>query len=170
MAAHAHAPNNGSSQSATSPRPAQGSFFMQSLRMLAAAFATAALCSFAQPASASQGTNFSDQWWNPSESGWGASLLQQYDTLFVDLFVYASDGRPQWYTAAIYHQAQSGRSLFTGDLYVAAGPWFGAFWNPAAFTARKVGTMQFGASSTDFATLTYSVDGIVVSKAVQRQL
>jgi len=143
---------------------------MQSLRMLVAAFATAALCSFAQPASASQGTNFSDQWWNPSESGWGASILQQYDTLFVDLFVYASDGRPQWYTAAIYHQAQSGRSLFTGDLYVAAGPWFGAFWNPAAFTARKVGTMQFDASSTDFATLTYSVDGIVVSKAVQRQL
>jgi hypothetical protein len=35
---------------------------------------------------------------------------------------------------------------------------------------RKVGTLQFDATSTDFATLTYTVDGVVVTKAVQRQL
>jgi hypothetical protein len=48
-----------------------------------------------------------------------------------------SDGKPVWYTAAVYFQPQSGRSLFSGDLYVASGPWFGAFFNPAAFTARR---------------------------------
>jgi hypothetical protein len=143
---------------------------MQSLRVLFAALATAALCAFATPSVASLGTNFSDQWWNPNESGWGASILQQYNTLFVDLFVYAPDGRPQWYTAAVYLQQQSGRSLFTGDLYVTSGPWFGAFFNPAAVAARRVGTLQFDATSTDFATLTYSVDGVVVSKSVERQL
>jgi hypothetical protein len=33
-----------------------------------------------------------------------------------------------------------------------------------------VGTLQFDASSTDFATLTYSVDGVFVTKAIERQL
>lgn len=143
---------------------------MRSFRTLLIALATAVSCLVAAPSHASLGTNFSDQWWNPSESGWGASVLQQYDTLFVDLFVYAPDGRPTWYTAAAYFQPQSGRLLFTGDLYVTSGPWFGTFFNPAAVTVRKVGTLQFDAASTDFATLTYSVDGVVVTKAVQRQL
>lgn len=143
---------------------------MRSYRVLFAALAVVALCAFAAPSRASLGTNFTDQWWNPNEDGWGASILQQYDTLFVDLFVYGPDGRPVWYTAAVYYQPQSGRSLFSGDLYVASGPWFGAFFNPAAFTARRVGTLQFDASSVDFATLTYSVDGVLVTKSIQRQL
>jgi hypothetical protein len=49
-------------------------------------------------------------------------------------------------------------------------PWFGAFFNPAAVFRRKVGTLQFDASSTDFATLTYSVDNVVVVKPIQRLL
>jgi hypothetical protein len=116
------------------------------------------------------GTNFTDQWWNPNEPGWGASVLQQYDTLFVDLFVYGPDAKPVWYTAAVYFDSQSGGTLFSGDLYVASGPWFGAFFNPAAFTARRVGTLQFDAGDVDSATLTYSVDGVVVTKSIQRQL
>ena len=105
---------------------------MRSFRMLVITLVTAGLCVLAAPSRASLGTNFSDQWWNPNESGWGASVLQQYDTLFVDLFVYAPDGRPTWYTAAARFQPQSGRTLFAGDLYVTSGPWFGAFFNPAA--------------------------------------
>ena len=143
---------------------------MQYLRVLFAALATAALCAFAAPSTASLGTNFSDQWWNPNESGWGVSVLQQYDTLFIDLFVYATDGRPQWYTAAVYYQPQSGRFLFSGELYATTGPWFGTFFNPAAVSARRVGTLQFDAGNTDFATLTYSVDGVLVAKSIQRQL
>ncbi|MEO8537352.1 MAG: hypothetical protein ABI533_07480 [Betaproteobacteria bacterium] len=143
---------------------------MRSLRLLVMSLVTALACAFAVPSHASFGTNFSDQWWNPNESGWGASVLQQDDTIFVDLFVYGTDGRPTWFTAAAYYQPQSGRSLFTGDLYATTGPWFGAFFNPAAVTVRKVGTLQFDATSTDFATLTYSVDGVVVVKSVQRQL
>jgi hypothetical protein len=143
---------------------------MRSVRVLFVTLVTAALCVLAAPSRASLGTNFSDQWWNPTESGWGASVLQQYDTLFIDLFVYGPDGLPRWYTAAVYYQPQSGRSLFTGDLYVTSGPWFGAFFNPAAVGSRRVGTLQFDATSTDTATMTYSVDGVVVTKSVERQL
>jgi hypothetical protein len=140
---------------------------MRTFRLL---LATLFLCSPASTTRASSGTNFSDQWWNPDESGWGAAILQQADVLFVDLFVYGTDNRPTWYTAAAYYQSQSGRLLFSGDLYVTSGPWFGAFFDPAAVFVRKVGTLQFDASSTDFATLTYTVDGVVVTKSVERQL
>lgn len=142
---------------------------MHAFRMLLAALAMSTACSFMTAAQASSGTNFSDQWWNPDESGWGASVLQQADVLFVDVFVYGPDNRPTWYTAAAFYQPQSGRTLFSGDLYLTSGPWFGAFFNPAAVSRRKVGTLQFDAGSTDFATLTYSVDGVMVSEAIQRQ-
>jgi hypothetical protein len=143
---------------------------MRLFRLLFVMLVAVGLGMVAAPIRASLGTNFSDQWWNPNESGWGISVLQQYDTLFIDVFVYAPDGRPTWYTAAAYHQPQSGRTLFSGDLYVTSGPWFGAFFNPAAVGSRRVGTLQFDASSTDFATLTYTVDNVVVTKEVQRQL
>lgn len=143
---------------------------MRSLRMSLVTLIAAALCVLAAPSRASLGTNFTDQWWNPQESGWGIAVLQQYDTLFIDLFVYGSDNRPTWYTASLKQQTQSGRSLFTGDLYRTTGPWFGSFFNPAAVQNHFVGTISFDADSTDFATLTYSVDGIFVAKAVQRQL
>jgi len=115
------------------------------------------------------GTNFSDQWWNPNQSGWGASVLQQSDVLFIDVFVYGTDNRPVWYTVAAYFQPNSGRTLYSGDLYLTNGPWFGGFFNPALVSNRRVGTLQFEASSTDFATLTYTVDNVVVSKQIERQ-
>ena len=119
---------------------------------------------------ASLGTNFSDQWWNPNESGWGASVLQQYDTLFFDLFVYGH----RWPPAVVHRSRVSPAAkrpvLFSGDLYATSGPWFGSFFNPAAVSVRRVGTLQFDASNTDFATLTYSVDGVLVAKSIQRQL
>ena len=117
-------------------------------------------------------TNFSDQWWVPTESGWGASILQQRDVLFIDLFVYGANGQPTWFTAAAYLQPSpgGGRVLFVGDLYVTSGPWFGAFFDPAAVITRRVGTLTFDANSSDTATLTYSVDGVNVQKSITRQL
>ena len=55
-------------------------------------------------------------------------------------------------------------------LYVTSGPWFAGFFNPAAVAKRLVGTLQFDAGSVDTATLTYSVDGLFVTKSIQRQL
>jgi hypothetical protein len=137
---------------------------------------TVALLAFALLAAgadrAASTTNFSDQWWVPSESGWGASVLQQADVLFVDLFVYGSDGKPTWFTAAATLQSGSpaGHAVFTGDLYLTAGSYFGGAWNPAAMAYRKVGTLTFDAATINDATLTYAVDGTAVVKGVTRQL
>lgn len=134
--------------------------------------ALAAACLFAAiDGRAASTTNFSDQWWVPSESGWGASVLQQKDVLFVDLFVYDAGGVPIWYTAAAYLTAgTNGHVVFTGDLYQTSGPWFGAFFNPNAVTTHRVGFLTFDASSSDDATLSYSVNGVNVFKNVTRQL
>ena len=72
-------------------------------RMMLALLAAAMLATGA--ARAASTTNYSDQWWVASESGWGASVLQQADTLFIDLFVYGTDGKPTWFTAAAYLQS-----------------------------------------------------------------
>jgi hypothetical protein len=135
--------------------------------------ALAALCFFAPfAANGASTTNFSDQWWVPSESGWGASVLQQKDVLFIDLFVYDAGGVPIWYTAAAYLQAPgaNGHIVFTGDLYQTNGPWFGGPFNPASVTSHRVGSLTFDASSSDTAALFYSVNGVNVVKDVTRQL
>jgi hypothetical protein len=122
-------------------------------------------------AQAASTTDFSDQWWAPSESGWGASVQQQANTLFVDLMVYASDGKPAWFSAAAIQQASAppGHTVFTGDLYATTGPYPGGAFDPALVTARKVGALTFDASSLNNATLSYTVDGAPVAKNVTRQ-
>jgi hypothetical protein len=121
-------------------------------------------------AMAASTTNYSDQWWVPAEDGWGASVLQQHDVLFVDLFVYGADSRATWFTAAVFLQAGSpvGHTVFTGDLYRTTGPYFGAPFNPAAVVRARVGTLTFDADSATTAVMTYTVEGTTVVKSVER--
>ena len=116
-------------------------------------------------------TNFTDQWWIEAESGWGAAVLQQWDTLFIDLFVYGADGKATWFVAAAAQQpgGPAGHVVFTGDLYTATGPFYGAPFGSAPVAGRKVGTLTFDAGTITTATLSYSVDGTDVVKNVTRQ-
>jgi|APFre7841882724_1041349.scaffolds.fasta_scaffold71181_1 hypothetical protein len=123
-------------------------------------------------AMASSTTNYSDQWWIPAEDGWGASVLQQHDVLFIDLFVYDASSSPTWFTAAVFLQPGSpaGHTVFTGDLYRTTGPYFGGAFDPAAVRRTRVGTLTFDANSATTAVMTYSIDGTPVVKNVTRQL
>jgi len=116
-------------------------------------------------------TDYSDQWWVPSESGWGAAVLQQSDTLFLNLMVYGADSKPTWYTAAALYDSKSatGHQVFAGDLYATTGPYFGGAFNPALVGERKVGTLTFDATAGNSATVTYTVDAVPVVKNVVRQ-
>jgi hypothetical protein len=113
-------------------------------------------------------TDVTDLWWNPAESGWGMQVVQEADTIFVTLYVYDSSNNPIWYVATGVYQ---GNFLWTGDLYQTTGPWFGAsVFNPDAVTATKVGTLTFiGGPSVASGTIVYSVNGVVVTKQIQRQ-
>ncbi len=116
-------------------------------------------------------TDYSDQWWVEKESGWGASVLQQADVLFIDLFVYGADGKPTWFTAAAYYQSGSpaGHQVFAGDLNLTTGSYYGAPWSASALAYRKVGTLTFDATGVGEAVLTYTVDGTPTRKDVTRQ-
>jgi hypothetical protein len=143
---------------------------MKALRQSLIAFLSgAALASGAVLAAST--TDFSDQWWTPTESGWGASIHQQSDKLFIDLMVYGADGKPAWFSvaAALQSGAPAGHTVFSGDLYATTGPYYGSAFNPSSVAMRKAGTLTFDATGANNATVSYNLDGAPVVKNVTRQ-
>jgi hypothetical protein len=123
---------------------------------------------FALPASATTySTDFTDLWYNPAESGWGVNLIQQSDTIFATLFVYGQDGSAHWFVASALKG--SGGTFFSGTLFETTGPAFSVFFNPAAVNTTPVGNMTLSFNSVSTGTLSYTVNGIPVSKQIQRQ-
>lgn len=115
----------------------------------------------------SYSTDQSDLWYIPAESGWGMQLVQRNSTIFATLFVYDPAGNPIWYVATMNPIATS---VWSGDLYATTGPWFGTVpFNPALVTATRVGTMSWDGSQIDSGVVTYSVNGVAVSKNVVRE-
>ena len=130
--------------------------------------ALAAWLWLAQPAAAAQ---FTDLWFNPQESGWGASIVQQDDVAFVMLYVYGLDGAPRWYFASdarIVAYSPQGMPLFRGALHRAEGPWHGGPFDPAQVRTAAVGELYVEAIGADEVRLSYTAEGVSVTKNVQR--
>jgi phospholipase/lecithinase/hemolysin len=124
-----------------------------------------------QPTQASRNTltNYQDLWWNDAESGWGVNVTHQDNTLFATLFTYDASGKEMWLVMSAGARQTDGSYL--GDLYQTTGPAFNAqpFTPIAAENVTKVGSMQFRFSDGTHGTLTYSVNGVSVSKSIVRQ-
>ena len=120
---------------------------------------------------ANAAATYNDLWWLPSESGWGFNIAQQGDTLFLTFFVYGQDSKPTWFTGQLTKtgQSPSGQPIYSGNTYITSGPWFGGPFNAASVTVRQSGTVTFAPNSATSAALTYSVDGVSVTKTIQRQ-
>ena len=119
------------------------------------------------PASAtSAATDTSDIWWTPGESGWGMQLVHTGTFIFATVFIYGADGKPTWITGEL--QADP-NNTYTGPAYVNSGPFYGGPWTSGAVTQRQAGTMTFALQYVESGQLTYSVDGVVVNKNVERQ-
>ena len=143
---------------------------MKRLKAFATLIALATMAAVSGIAGATTSTtDYSDQWWNASEPGWGASMLQQRDVIFVDLFVYGADGKSTWFVAAVYRQAGAA-DTFVGDLYATTGPGFALpTFDPAQVVGTKVGTLTFAAQDATSATLSYTVNTSTVVKQITRQ-
>lgn len=115
-------------------------------------------------------SDLSDLWWNENEAGWGVNVNHQREVVFLTFFVYGGDGRGTWYTGQASHTGQDSRGalIFTGGMYTFSGPSNGTPFNPASVKGRSAGTVTFTAF-LDNATLTYTIDGVVVNKVVTRQ-
>ncbi len=130
-------------------------------------FSTGTTCSWSA-FDRSYASNYQDLWWNPTESGWGVNFAHQGDILFATLFTYGADGRGQWFVMSRGDRTPGTRT-FRGTLYRTSGPPFDANpWRPIALS--PVGTMSVAFTGGNAATLTYTVDGVSVSKAIARQV
>jgi hypothetical protein len=117
------------------------------------------------------GSQYSDLWWNPQESGWGMNIVQQGETAFVTLFVYGPDDRPTWYVASdarVFAVDASGNPAFRGTLYKTTGPWMGGPFDSAKVRLQPVGQLVIEPRVDGRLNLTYSAEGISVSKDVVR--
>jgi hypothetical protein len=111
--------------------------------------------------------NYQDMWWNPNESGWGISLTHQGSTILAVLFTYDANGRDMWLVAS--NLARQTDGSFTGSLYSTRGPPFSASsWS--AISAAPIGSMSLRFIDGESATLSYTVNGIAVTKSIQREV
>lgn len=112
--------------------------------------------------------NYQGLWWNENESGWGMSVTQHGDIIFVAVYTYDAAGLPVWYVITNCPVTATG---CTGDVYRVNGgtaptvPWTGAGRVPT-----KVGTGTLAFASTSAGTFSFTIDGVSGSKAITQQV
>jgi lysyl endopeptidase len=117
--------------------------------------------------------NYSDLWWNPSESGWGVTIADHETQLFVVWYTYDASGRPTWFVIP-GGTFSPDRRTFTGAVYQTRGPCY----RNAAFDPSQVTITQVGSATLDFAPpdlqagwakFSGTIGGTSWSKAITRQ-
>ncbi len=112
--------------------------------------------------------NYSDLWWDPTESGWGLAINHHVSNIiFAVWFVYGADGKPTWYFMP--DARQSHYISYTGSVYKTTGPYFGGPFDPAGVSVSLAGTATLRFTQYDRGTFTYTIDGITGTKNIQRQ-
>jgi len=112
-------------------------------------------------------TDLTDLWWNPTESGWGLQMVNTGTFIYATIYVYGPDGKPVWFAGGLNYV---GGLNWSGALYTGTGPYFGgASFDPTSVTVRQVGQMTLTIATIHSGEITYSVDGVAVTKSIQRQ-
>ncbi|QJR15187.1 DUF1800 family protein [Usitatibacter palustris] len=121
------------------------------------------------PSLQARAANFTDIWWNPSESGWGVALSHHHDKIFGLLYIYDADGKPLWVSMPDGKFENNGRT-YVGSLYRTTGPSYrAAFFNPTQVNVSSVGTarIDFGADDQS-ATMQVTIGSYQSTKQVKR--
>lgn len=117
-------------------------------------------------------TDYSGLWWTSSESGWGLSLHHAPShVVFGALFVYGTNGQPEWFTLQGGQWFTSTR--WVGTLYRTTGPWFaGAEYDPRVVLVAPAGTATLEFSQVPGeegrGRFTYTAGGATVTKVITR--
>jgi hypothetical protein len=140
---------------------------MRTLRLVVASLLFAASMLATPVFATAYSTDQSDLWYIPAEAGWGIQLVHRGSLIFFTMFVYDPTGKPIWYVGTI---SPSIPLVWSGDMYVTNGPWFGTQpYDPAQFGGRIVGTLTWSPTLVQSGKLSYTVDGVVVHKDIVRQ-
>lgn len=114
---------------------------------------------------------YNDVFFDVAEPGWGVFVRQSNTFQFLAFFIYGANGQPTWYTAQLTDTGDGTGLNYSGPLYATTGTYFANPWQ--GYAATVVGTASFQGSTVpeDYfnATLTYTVNGVTVTKAIQRQ-
>ena len=107
-----------------------------------------------------------DLWWaGTGENGWGLSIIEHRDVLFVLVYAYDAAGRPTWYV--ISNGTWNGNA-YTGLLYAPRGTPYYAYdasrWAPGS----AVGSATFTFTDADHASLDYIIEGVPGHKSIAR--
>jgi hypothetical protein len=117
---------------------------------------------------AAPSVDYTDLWWNPSESGWGLNLVQHPSrVIFGVWYTYEADGTRTWYVMP--SGSWSNATTYSGPLYTTGGPPFTAPFDPNAVEVRQVGSATLTFTGPNNGTFAYSVDGVTGTKSITRQ-
>lgn len=110
--------------------------------------------------------DYTDLWWIPAESGWGFNIIQHPSNLiFAVIYTYQVPNRPMWFV--LPRCDFTSPTTCTGGLYrVTGSPPDRAFAPGEVFQVGNATLLFNGANN---AMLTYSVDNVQVTKAIERQ-
>ena len=115
-------------------------------------------------------TNNSDIYNAVNESGWAIELVQQADVIFATIYTYDANMNPIFYSATLLvaGTGAGGNPIWGGDLIVSNGPWFGGAFDESKVVRRKVGTMNYVQQDTAGGAVTFTIDGVLVTKQISR--
>jgi hypothetical protein len=116
-------------------------------------------------------TNVSGLWWNANESGWGATLTQQGNLVFMAMFTYDAQNNPVWYVAPQCAILNINPGSCSSDLFrVRGGRMPTTGWTGASVQSTRVGVMTINFTDNNNASMNFTIDGVGGFKSITRQI
>jgi hypothetical protein len=112
-------------------------------------------------AGATPANDYSGVWWNPNESGNGASITHLADTVFIAWYVFDTVGMPVWYVMSCI---MGGTNSCSGTLVSANGPALGPTFDTSRVQLKTIGTGTLTFSSSGAARIAYQASGQTITK------
>ncbi len=146
-------------------------FFLNLLTNSTQSVGTAQIAILADPVSRLEtypAYDYTDLWWNPSESGWGLSLHVKRNILFGAWFVYDASGKPTWYS--IQGGAWETANRYRGQVYATTSNPNAGTGPLSTITITAVGNATLTFTGTDQASFTFDINGVINTKNIVRQV
>jgi len=112
--------------------------------------------------------NSQDMWVVPdlAESGWGINFTHQGRFIFASWFIYGETGNPLWVTATL---TETLSGTYAGAIDATTGPPFDSTpFDPSRVVHHTVGAADVRFADPSHATLSYTLDGVAVTKPLTR--
>lgn len=107
-------------------------------------------------------------WWNPDESGWGMSLTQQRNIVFVTWYTYDEAGAPVWY---VMSSCRVQGNACEGEIYrVRGGRGLAAPWSGAGLEISVAGSGRLEFTGTDAGVFRFTLGERAGGRSIRRQV